>query len=70
MTIWKRGHLSQGPKAKARRQGALMRLQEQTKDFDKIVNNSYLKQRPSFPLYSEHDKKRITKEIAILKERV
>lgn len=71
-TQWKRGHKDQGPKAKARRQGALTRLEEQVKTGTKPVNqvkNAFVGYESSDPL-EEKDKKRIKKEIAILQTRV
>lgn len=71
-TKWSRGKKNQGPKAKARRKGALGRLEEQLKSGNKTnyhIKNPYVEFGSKIPL-EEKDKKRITKEINILKERV
>lgn len=57
---WHRSHKLQGPKAKARRQGALSRLEEQL-IFDRAK---------SVYKFTEHDKKRIALEIVTLKSRI
>lgn len=69
-TTWKRGKKNQGPKARARRSGALARLEEQTKDFNPTIVKNYAGVEHSIPIYSENAKKRIKKEIEILKTRV
>lgn len=71
-TAWRRGKKNQGPKAKARRQGALKRLILQVNDFkDEVIKKGDVRgERTISPLYSEPQKKRINKEIGILETRV
>lgn len=62
MPIWKRSHKNSGPKAKARRQGVLSRLEDQLKSGK---SRDYTGDDLTL-----HDKKRIALEIVTLKSRV
>lgn len=71
-TTWRRSHKDQGPKAKQRRGSALLRLETQLKKGTKPVDHvkNVFVEYGATELLTEQDRKRITKEISILKSKV
>lgn len=65
MPIWRRSKKLQGPKAKRRREIALAHLEH------KLISNKHFPsdEKSQIPL-DDKNKKRIVKEIAVLKERI
>lgn len=70
-TTWKRGKKNQGPKARARRQGALERLKQGLKDNHILLNTEKITTDSEGTVkYLKSEIKRQDKEIAILEGRV
>lgn len=70
---WHRGKKNLGPKAVARRQGALERLKDQVKEFGAMYHMDMFsgeKLDPPIPVYSPERQSRIRAEIEVLKTRV